>query len=71
VRLLARLTSYLRHRLLGGESLIAMESTGEEVINEEELKALPPDERAKWDPRTSPRFSGGGSHGEDPASSPP
>jgi hypothetical protein len=48
--LLARIRSYLRHRVLGGESLIAMEYKGEEVIHEEEWSKLPKDERAKWEP---------------------
>jgi hypothetical protein len=48
--LLARIGSYLRHRVLGGESLIAMEYRGEEVIHEEQWSKLPKDERAKWEP---------------------
>ena len=41
----ARLRFFFR-----GESLIAMESKGEEVIHDEEWSALPPEERAKWEP---------------------
>jgi hypothetical protein len=45
----AWIKNILRHRL-GGESLIAMEYKGEEVIHEEDWSALPPEERAKWEP---------------------
>jgi hypothetical protein len=47
---IARLRSFAVHLLRGGESLIAMESKGEEVIHEQEWSALPPEERAKWEP---------------------
>jgi hypothetical protein len=48
--LLAWLRSFVVHLFRGGESLIAMESKGEEVIHEEEWSKLPPEERAKWEP---------------------
>jgi hypothetical protein len=47
--MIRRAWAWLRHILGGGESLIAMESKGEEVIHEEEWSALPPEERAKWE----------------------
>jgi len=47
---IARLRSFAVHLFRGGESLIAMESRGEEVIHEEQWSALPPEERAKWEP---------------------
>jgi hypothetical protein len=47
---IARLRSFAVHLFRGGESLIAMESKGEEVIHEEQWSALPPEERAKWEP---------------------
>jgi hypothetical protein len=46
---IARLRSFAVHLSRGGESRIAMESKGEEVIHEEEWSALPPEERAKWE----------------------
>jgi hypothetical protein len=48
--LITWLRSFLRHSVRGGESLIAMESKGEEVIHKEEWSALPPEEREKWEP---------------------
>ena len=44
---IAWLRSFAVHLFRGGESLLAMESKGEEVIHEEEWSALPPEERAK------------------------
>jgi hypothetical protein len=47
---IAWLRSFAVHLLRGGENLIAVESKGEEVIHDEEWSALPPEERAKWEP---------------------
>jgi hypothetical protein len=38
----------------GGESQIAMELGGEEVIHEEEWSELPEEERARWEPVDEP-----------------
>jgi hypothetical protein len=43
----AWIKNILHHRL-GGESLIAFGSHGEELIHEEDWSALPPEERDKW-----------------------
>jgi hypothetical protein len=48
-RVFAWIKNILRHRL-SGESLIAFGSHGEELLHEEEWSALPPKERAKWEP---------------------
>jgi hypothetical protein len=50
VRFLAWLKSYLRHLSFGGESQIAMEFKGEEVIDKDEWAELPESERGKWEP---------------------
>jgi hypothetical protein len=44
------LRSFALHLFGGGESLIAFGSHGEELIHEEDWSALPPKERAKWEP---------------------
>jgi hypothetical protein len=50
VRFLAWLKRYLRRLSFGGESQIAMESQGEEVIDQEEWTKLAESERDKWEP---------------------
>jgi hypothetical protein len=50
VGFLAWLKSYLRHLSFGGESQIAMESQGEELIDKDEWTKLAESERDKWEP---------------------
>jgi hypothetical protein len=49
VRFLAWLKRYLRRLSFGGESQIAMESKGEEMIHKDEWTELPESDRGKWE----------------------
>jgi hypothetical protein len=49
MRVIAWLKSFAVDLFRGGESQIAMELQGEEVIHEEEWSKLPEEERAKWE----------------------
>jgi hypothetical protein len=48
--LLARIRSFLRHTIGGGESLIAVEIRGKEAIFVDDWRKLPEEERDEWEP---------------------
>jgi hypothetical protein len=50
VGFLASLKSYLGHLSFGGESQIAIDSKGEEMIDKDDWGELPERERDKWEP---------------------
>ena len=62
---IARLRNFAVHLFRGGESQIAMEYKGEEVIHDEEWTKLPKTSARSRSRRMTRPCSGGGSHGED------
>jgi hypothetical protein len=48
--LLARIKSFLRHTIGGGESQIAVSIRGKEAIFVDDWRKLPEEERDEWEP---------------------